>query len=176
MRAKSKNARKIAVAALMSALGVVMLYVGSIITVLDLTTIAAASMLIVFAVIELGGAFPWLIWTVTGLLSLLLLPNKEVSMFYLLFGGPYPIFKAMFERLHPIVSWILKLSFFNTSLLLIVTAVAYILHVPETELDFRLVLFLVGNAVFVLYDVASTKIIAFYLVKLRRMLRLGSYF
>jgi hypothetical protein len=48
--------------------------------------------------------------------------------------------------------------------------------VPETELDFRLIIFAVGNAVFVLYDAAASKIIAFYLVKLRRMLRLGSYF
>jgi len=177
MRAKpSSQARKVAIAALISALGVVILYIGSIITVLDLTTIAAASMLVVLAVIELGGAFPWLVWAVTGILALLLLPNKEVSMFYLLFGGPYPIFKAMFVRYHPVVSWILKLSFFNTSLLLIITAVAYIINVPETELDFRLIIFAVGNAVFVLYDAAASKIIAFYLVKLRRMLRLGSYF
>jgi hypothetical protein len=177
MRAKpSSQARKVAIAALISALGVVILYIGSIITVLDLTTIAAASMLVVLAVIELGGAFPWLVWAVTGILALLLLPNKEVSMFYLLFGGPYPIFKAMFERYHPVVSWILKLSFFNTSLLFIITSVAYIINVPETELDFRLIIFAVGNAVFVLYDAAASKIIAFYLVKLRRMLRLGSYF
>ena len=88
MRAKpSSQARKVAIAALISALGVVILYIGSIITVLDLTTIAAASMLVVLAVIELGGAFPWLVWAVTGILALLLLPNKEVSMFYLLFGG-----------------------------------------------------------------------------------------
>jgi len=82
----------------------------------------------------------------------------------------------MFERYHPVVSWILKLSFFNTSLLFIITAVAYILHFPETELDFRLAIFAVGNAVFVLYDLAASRIIAFYLIKLRRMLRLGSYF
>jgi hypothetical protein len=176
MRAKSNKARKIAVAALMSALSVVILYTGSIITVLDLTTIAIASMIVILAVIELGGVYPWLVWAVTGVLSTLLLPNKEVAMFYLLFGGPYPIFKAMFERYHPLVSWILKFSFFNTSLLFIITAVAYIIHVPETELDFRLIIFLVGNAVFVLYDLAATKIVTFYLVKLRRMLRLGSYF
>jgi len=177
MRAKPQSrARKIAVAAIMSALGVVILYIGSIITVLDLTTIAAASFLVVLAVIELGGPFPWLVWLVTGALGLILLPNKEVAVFYLLFGCPYPIFKAMFERYHPVVSWILKLSFYNTSLLFIITAVAYILHFPETELDFRLAIFAVGNAVFVLYDLAASRIIAFYLIKLRRMLRLGSYF
>ena len=160
----------------MSALGVVILYVGSIITVLDLTTIAIASLIVCFSVIELSGAYPWLIWAVTGLLASLLLPNKEVAAFYLLFGGPYPIFKAMFERLHPIVGWVLKFSFFNTALLLIVTAVIYIIHVPDTELGFGWIIFAMGNAVFLLYDIAVTKLIALYLVKLRKMLRMGDYF
>lgn len=95
---------------------------------------------------------------------------------YLLFGGPYPIFKSMFERLHPIVGWILKFSFFNTSLLLIVTAVVYIIHVPDTELAFGWLVFAAGNAVFLLYDLAATKLVTLYLVKLRRMLRLGDFF
>lgn len=176
MRAKSTGAKKTAIAALMSALGVVILYVGSIITVLDLTTIAVASLLIFIAVIELGGAYPWLTWAVTGILAILLLPSKECAMIYLLFGGPYPIFKSMFERLHPIVGWILKFSFFNTSLLLIITAVVYIIHVPDTELAFGWIVFAAGNAVFLLYDLAATKLVTLYLVKLRRLLKLGDFF
>jgi hypothetical protein len=176
MRAKATGAKKTALAALMSALGVVILYVGSIITVLDLTTIAIASLLIFVAVIELGGAYPWLMWAVTGILAMLLLPSKEAAMIYLLFGGPYPIFKSMFERLHPIVSWVLKFSFFNTSLLLIVTAVVYIIHVPDTDLGLGWLVFAAGNAVFLLYDVAATKLVTVYLVKLRRLLKLGDFF
>jgi hypothetical protein len=89
---------------------------GSIITVLDLTMVAIASLLIMLSVIEIGGGYPYLIWLVTGVLSMLLLPDKFGALLYLLFGGIYPIFKEMFERLHYIVSWILKFSYFNAML------------------------------------------------------------
>lgn len=45
--------RKLAVSAMLSALGVVILYLGSVINVLDLTMVAIASLFVFFAVIEL---------------------------------------------------------------------------------------------------------------------------
>ena len=71
-----KKTKKIALAAILSALGVLILLLGSIITVLDLTMVAMASLLIMLAVVEIGGGYPYLIWLVTGFLSLLLLPDK----------------------------------------------------------------------------------------------------
>lgn len=162
----------------MSALGVLLLYLGSVIEVLDLTMAAFASIIIVMAVIEMGGRWPYLIWLVTSALSLLLLPNKFIALLYLLFCGSYPIFKAMFERLHYVVSWILKLSMFNTALIIIVFLTMRITTMANQNPDviFTWSVFLVGNAVFVLYDVALSKLITLYLVKIRSMLKLKNYF
>ena len=173
MHSKTK---KLAISAVMSALGVVIMYIGAVVSVLDLTMVAMASLIIFFAVIELQGPYPWLVYSVTAILGILLLPCKECATMYLLFGGLYPIFKEMFERLHPIVCWILKFSFFNTSLLLIITIVVYILHVPDTELSFGWLIFLCGNGVFLLYDIATTKLVTLYMVKLRKLLKLKNYF
>ena len=128
------------------------------------------------AVIELGGAYPYLIWLVSGTLALLLAPDKFGAVLYLLFGGIYPIFKAMFERLHPIVSWILKLSFFNTSLTLAVIVINFVFGIPDSGIGFAAATYALGNLAFVLYDVAATSAVTLYLIKLRKRLRLGNYF
>ena len=65
-----------ALCAVLSALGVVLLYLGSFIEVLDLSVALLASLAIVVLVIERGGAYPMMTYGVTALLSLLLLPNK----------------------------------------------------------------------------------------------------
>ena len=101
-----KKSKKVALAAILCALSVLMLLLGSILTVLDLTMVCMASLLVMLAVIEIGGGYPYLIWLVTGVLAVLLLPDKFSALLYLLFGGIYPIFKAMFERLHYIVAWV----------------------------------------------------------------------
>lgn len=171
-----KRSRQIAVSAILSALGVLLLYLGSVFEILDLTTAAAASFITAFAVIEIGGTSAWLIYAVTGVLALILLPNKFIAVFYVLFAGFYPIMKEKFERLHYVVSWILKLSLFNTSLLFVVLVSKTLLHLPEDELGFTIPVFALGNGAFLLYDIAMSKIITVYLVRLRSRLHLKNYF
>ena len=125
---------------------------------------------------EHRGASAWLIYAVTGVLALILLPNKFIAVFYVLFAGFYPIMKEKFERLHYVISWILKLSLFNTSLLFVVLVSKTLLHLPEDELGFTIPVFALGNGAFLLYDIAMSKIITVYLVRLRSRLHLKNYF
>lgn len=171
-----KKTKKLALAAILAALSVVILLLGSIVTVLDLTSVALASLLIVIAVIELGGAYPYLIWLVAGILSILIVPDKFGALLYLIFGGIYPIFKAMFERLHYVVAWVLKFSSFNLMMIIVVLTANYILRLPDTGLGFTLPLFAVCNFTFVLYDLLTTQLITLYLVKFRKLLGLKNYF
>ena len=94
----TQHTRRVAACGILCALGVISMSVGSLVEVLDLTMIMLASFCIVFAVIEIGNRWAWLIWAVTAVLSLLLLPNKLAAVFYLM-GGMYPIAKAAFEKL-----------------------------------------------------------------------------
>jgi hypothetical protein len=173
---KIRTAKRIALSSILCSLGVLFLYLGSVLEVFDLTMGAFASIIIIFSVIEMGGKSPYLIYAATSFLSMLIIPNKFSAVLYLTFAGIYPILKEKFERLHYIISWILKLSVFNSSLLLIIFITKYMFHIPETDLDFTWLVFAVGNATFILYDVALTKIITFYLVKIRDMLKLKNYF
>ena len=83
MSREKKATRRLAVSAVLAALGVVLLLLGSLVQVLDLSMAAIASLLVVFAVIEIGGKYPILIYLVTSVLSLLLLPVKTAALIYL---------------------------------------------------------------------------------------------
>lgn len=170
-----KKTKKITLAAILSALGVIVLMLGSIFTMLDLTMVAIASLLVVVAVIELGEFYPYLVWLVTGVLACLLLPDKFSAILYMIFGGIYPILKAMFERLHFLIAWVLKLSYFNTMLTLLIVLCNYIFKLPDTDLSFNWLVYLLCNGVFVLYDIAATEMIIVYMVKLRKTLGLGKH-
>ena len=157
-----------ALAAVLSALCFVVLLLGSVITVLDLSCAAVASFIIIFCVIELGGYYPYLVWGVVSLLSLLILPDKFGALVFALFSGVYPILKSYIERIPKLPSWILKLCIFNIVLTVIIGTSRFILGIPTEEIDFSLIVYGVCNITFILYDIASTRIITLYLFKLRK--------
>ena len=95
---KHNSTRKLTTCALLAALGVVLLYLGSLVEVLDVSMAVIVSLFCIFAVIEYGGSAPWLIYAVTGVLSLILLPIKTPALLYLLFFGYYPILKEKLEK------------------------------------------------------------------------------
>lgn len=171
-----KKTKKLALASILSALGVVILLLGSIITVLDMTAVALASLLVMIAVIEIRGAYPYVIWAVTGLLALLLLPDKFGALLYAVFGGIYPILKAYFERVRGAFSWVLKFAAFNLMLSLMILVANFVLRLPDTGLGFTLPLFALCNFTFFIYDIAMTNLVTLYLVKLRKSLGLAKFF
>ena len=173
---RNKKTKSIAFSAILSALSVSFLYLGSVIEVLDLSTAALTSFLVVFAVIELGGAYPYLIWACTSAISLLLLPNKLPALLYLFFAGIYPILKALFERYRPLFSWSLKMSSFFIMLFGAYLAARFVFLLPEVSYAYDIVFVVLATLAFVLYDIAMSKIILLYLVKLRKRLRINNIF
>lgn len=165
--------RRLTVCGILSALSVVGMLIGAITEVLDLSMLVLASLCIVFAVIEIGVKWAFLVWCVTSLICFLLLPSKAVALLYL-FGGFYPIAKAAFEKLHPVVSWILKFSLFNTLLLFYILLAQKVLSLSGTGYAFTVLEFAIGNAAFLLYDLCLTACITLYLVRLRRRLKVKS--
>ena len=177
MRTNMKQQIKyLTASAMLSALGVIVLGLGAVIEVIDLSVAIIASLLCVYAVIEIGGAYPWLIWLVTSILSFLLLPLKTPVLFYALLAGYYPILKEKIEkRCSLTVGWVCKLGVLLLSVACIF-AVCY-LFLPELLSDLSSIPYLLGFfalvlVCFVLYDVCLTRLINFYFVRLQKRLRL----
>ena len=151
-----------------AALGVILLYLGSIVEVMDVSVAVIASLFCVLAVIEYGKGAPWTVFAVTAVLSLLLLPNKSGAVYYTFFFGFYPILKAYFERLDRVKAWVLKEIVFNVSLAAILVIFKK-MFMPAVDIPFMMwvIIVVLCEVVFVLYDVALTRLITFYLFKLR---------
>ncbi len=171
-----KKSKKIALCAILSAFSVLALFLGAVLDVLSMTMVAVASLFVVVVMIEIGYPYPWLIWGVTSALSMILLPNKLPAILYLLFGGIYPILKEYFERMHPFVCWIFKLSMINTALIAVVIATKHIFYLNDSSFDFTVPFIVLGNVALILYDIALSKLILLYIVKMRRHMGLKNYF
>ena len=156
--------------ALLTAFGVALLALGSLFETLDLSVAAIASFFCIYAVIEMRGGYPWMIWIVTSGLAFLLLPQKSPALFYL-FLGHYPMIKALTERLPRVISWVVKLVWFHLSGVLIFLGARFLLA-PNAEWDTRIwywvLLYLGALVAFILFDLALTRIITFYLVRLQK--------
>ncbi len=172
-RKEIKKSKKIALCAVFSALGVVLLYMGAIIEVLDLSSAAIASMLCVVVISEIGGAYPWLVYAVTSLLSLLLLPNKFGALIYACMAGYYPMLKAWIERLRSNgLRLLFKIGFFNLSMTVIIAAAKFIFALPGLTKVYIIALYAIGNVSFIVFDIALSMLIRAYFVKYRKMLRI----
>lgn len=158
---------------MLSALGVILLYVGSVIQVADLSMAVLASLLCVFAVIEYGKTAPWLVFGVTSVLSLVLLPQKTPAVVYTLFFGFYPILKERFEKFDRIRCIVFKELVFNAALIVILLAMKF-LFLEFTDIPFMLYLIAIVlcEAVFLVYDFALTRLISLYVYKLRKRFRI----
>ena len=158
-----KSTKKLTVASMLCALCFVLMLIGSLIEVVDLSAAALASFAVIFAVIELGGAYPTLIWLSASVIGFLLLPNLLPAVYFSMFFGWYPIAKNYFERLPSVLCWAAKL-------VSIVVSVAAMYYIGEAVIGVgqqleALTPILVGGtcAVFVIYDVALSRLISSYM-------------
>ena len=166
--AGKRDTKRLTACAMLSALGVVLLLIGSFIEVVDISMAALASLLCIFAVVEYGGAAPWLVYAVTGVLSLILLPNKTPAAMYVVFLGYYPIIKEKIERFKKPLAWLLKELVFNAALIVLFLTVRFLLMPTASDPWWIMLgLFVLAEIVFVLYDIALTRLITFYIVNLR---------
>ena len=165
---KNGKVKQLTVCAALSAIGVVLLSIGHLIDVLDASIAVLASLVCIVAVIEYGKAAPWLVFSVTSTLSLVLMPQNSAALMYLLFFGYYPIIKEKLERLPRVLSWVIKELIFNTAMVICIALIT-ILFMPTTEVTFLnyAILVVLCEVIFVLYDIALTRLITFYIYKLR---------
>ncbi len=182
-RGVSKKTKYMTLSAVLAAMGVVLLSIGGVVEVLDLSMAALASFFCIFAVIELGGGYPWMIYAVTGILSVILMPQSLGGWIYILFFGYYPIVKEKLERLARALSTALKFVVFNVAIT-ICALISYFLFFGELELllnEFAtlfggieiggwlvLAIYAILNFVFIVYDIALTKLITLYLIRFRK--------
>lgn len=172
----SVQVKYLTVSAMLSALGVVMLGLGAVIEVLDITVAIMASLLVTYAVIEIGGPYPWLIWIVTSTVALLILPLKTPVLFYALLAGYYPILKQKIEKkMARLPAWALKFGILVASLALMWAAMwLFAPALLETSGGWLMIAatIVLGIIAFVLYDFCLSRLIVLYFVKFQKRFKI----
>lgn len=146
------SARKMATCAMISALSVVLMILGGI---LELG-MYAAPMFAGLSTIPVGKLFgrkyQCMVWITVSVLSFILIPHIEQNlMFFGLFGW-YPILRPSLQKLPGGLCWICKLLIFNGVIVAIESLVIFVL-VPEAMTGmFAIVLLVLANITFVMYD------------------------
>lgn len=159
------HAKKLALCAVLSALGVGVMLVSALYSPISPALAAAAGLFGAVAVIHCGLGWSLGVYAVCGGLGFLLCPVKSVVVFYLLFFGWYPVVKSLLERIaRPVPRWLAKLG---------VAAVgiggAYYLYctlfVTNTVLPWYLYLaaYVLCLGAFFAYDLAFSALISFYM-------------
>jgi len=152
------HTKKLALCGVFTGLSLALMWMVSFVPSMDYALPAAAGMLVFLLVLELGPGWPAGVYVATSVLSALLLPNKSVALFYIMFFGGYPVLRWVFEAKMPKgLAWLCKFAVFNSTMIS-----AYFLAVQIFGLELSdfgtfgqyagLFMIILGNATFVIYD------------------------
>lgn len=170
MKRKSAAAR-VAYPAILGALALLLVYLGSIAPTGNWGIVAAAGLLPAAAVISVGLRAGFLCWAGASVLALLLVPDKFCAVLFTVLFGLYPMVKSMAERPRKrLLEYGVKLAFFNAvfTLLYLTMMGAMLATLPAALGDSLWALYPAANIVFLAYDYGFSKLIAVYLSRMQR--------
>lgn len=147
-----EQSRRMAVCSVAAALGVVVLLLGA---VLELG-IYVCPMVVGLCLIPIGRRFgvkyQLLLWIVISFLSFLLVPNPEENLVFAGLFGWYPALQPRMQKLPKILRALLKLLLFNAVVVALEALVLYVLVPEAIDSAMLVLLLLLGNVMFVMYD------------------------
>lgn len=167
---RNKLAFRISLGGIISAVCLMLMFCTGMFPMLDYTIPAFAGFLMVVMIVETGPKWAVTTYFVVSALCLVITPNYEASMLFILFMGYYPILKFYLDQLNnKVFSWSVKYIVFNLAAAVFFLAFQYVF----TSVDllegmdmfgrFALpLLWLMGNAFFWLYDKVLGQLVGLY--------------
>lgn len=166
-----KKLRRVAFTAVFTALAAAFLYVASVFPTGQLGFLGVASLCGIAAVVEYGLAGGLFVYAGTAVLGLLLVPSKALVGLYAVFFGAYPIVKALAERRGRLLEWCVKLLFFNAALSVALFALKLTVFDLSRLKYGEALAYVLGNAVFAVFDIAVSRAIGAYMAKIHPKIR-----
>lgn len=170
------NTKKIVFCGLMAAVATVIM-LSAYFPYLTYATPAIASLAVMVILIELGVKWSFMTYF-ASILPVFLLCENEAKLMYIVLFGVYPIIKVLIEKINNrVLEWVIKLVFFNA----IIIALYYIFSnfiagFKIEEITFVgsytiAVLLILGNVVFVCYDICIERVATLYMLRLHNVVK-----
>lgn len=152
-----KNSTRIAVCSVVTAMSVVLLFLGGITFVLAYAMPMLVGVFMIMLKRTFSASSAWITFTATSVLAFMLVADKECSLMYIVLFGYYPIIVSAFDKIkNKALQMIVKLLFFNTMFALCQIILFYAFGIPfleEGEGKYIIILFaLMMNFLFIIYD------------------------
>ena len=178
------KAKDISLGGILVALISIILYSASILPISTLTILTIASAIIPVCIIRSNVKTSIFVYISSSLIAFFLVPIN-IGLLYFIFFGVYGIIKYFIERMRKEnIEIILKLLFFNIAFLIGFIIMQNILGInivagletlvskfvdTSTSLIASIVLWIVAQPIFLIYDYAMTMIITFYLERIHKV-------
>jgi len=156
-----KNTRRIAAGAMLCALCTVLMLLGG---VLELGMYAApmlAGLCLLPYGEKYGVKYQFIAFGAVSLLSFMLVPGVEQNLMFLGFFGWYPMLRSILQKLNKTGRIILKLAVFNAAVIAVEMLVMLLLVPESMGMGFLILLLVLGNVCFILYDALFPRLCAF---------------
>ena len=171
---KSSMAVKVAVGGVFSAIALVLMMLTGVFPFGTYAFPVIAGVMLIVIYLEFGFRWSMFVYGVISIMSVLFVSDKEAALFFLLLFGYYPVVKSFIERIKSkIVQYIIKLAIFNAAAVSVYFLMLFVFGMPVDSFEFfgvniPLVFLIVGNFVFLIYDLAINVVVAQYLQKYRK--------
>lgn len=168
----------IALCGILSALATVILFLGGIFPLATFTAPALAGILLWPIGLEFNLQSGLMSWAVVGLLSLFIVPDKEMSLIFLFLLGFYPQIKGKLDKIRrKPLQWAAKMAVFFATVFSMYGLILFLFPISEIAEEFKdaksfflVFLILIGALTFVLYDLCLDRIRLVYYYRLRPLL------
>lgn len=174
MHRNNSKSKSLALGGILSAITVLCVYFASILPTSKLSLYVLSSFAVSLLIIELGNKTAWTFYATTSALIFIIVPDKLAAVPYITFFGAYGIIKHYIERRSSIiVDYVIKFIFFNINLALALFLMRTFFISDELFNKYPILLvILVIQPVFLIYDYVYTLFIRYYFDRLKNILRL----
>ncbi len=174
-----KKSYKIALGGLIMALSVIIMSLTTLIPIGSFAFPAIAGVLLVILSLELNKKWAFLVYIGVSLLSIFVSSDHTAIISYIVLFGYYPILKEVIEKIRkPLLEWIIKYAVFNAAILLGIGLTVFFFGFELLAAEYAgfgtigIIAFYLGcNAVFAIFDIALTRVITFFIIKLLPLFR-----
>ncbi len=173
---RRKSSVRIALCGILAALALSVMFLGSVIPFASIACPVLASLVLIPVYVECGPKWGGLWYAATALLALMISPVKESGILFVFFGY-YPMLRRFLSRLK--LSRLLKFIYFNAALFIAYGLMLYVFRLPDVSAELAeagkwmlLVMLLLANISFFLYDLLIARLQVVYHVRLRPKLKL----
>lgn len=178
---RDPRAFRVALCGVMGGLMAALMLLGTLIPMSTYLSPMLAGALAVPVVWELGERAGGLLYAAVSLLSLFLCPDKEAALLYVLLLGWYPILRPRLQHIaKKPLRVAVKLVIFNLAVCAVCLLLLYVLVSPDFQAEtaewtllFAGGMLLLGNVVFLLYDLLLARLTDHYVTRLRPRLFKG---